>query len=264
MKRLLVSSSALIFAFACGGGGSSTPTAPSVTAPVISTPNTSVYVGQSVTFTATGGGTIRWGGDAPGVATVDQTTGRVTGVGSGNVTIWAENAGGRTTRLLRSMSSFAGNWQGNYVLQGCTQNGIFAALDSCKDQPGGKSLSMALVLTQTEDRVAGGSIAFGGLTGTTTPSSVGGDDQIRLTAAIDPLAGNPIRLAVENMVLNSPSPGNIQGSLEQVYSTTLASGTMRVFTRVANLTRTSGGPSLRPRAPRNATTLDDLLRLMNE
>jgi hypothetical protein len=83
MKRLMLAGAALSFTFACGGeGGSSTPTAPSVTAPVISTTNTSIYVGQNVTFAATGGGTIRWGGDAPSVATIDQTTGRVTGVGS--------------------------------------------------------------------------------------------------------------------------------------------------------------------------------------
>jgi hypothetical protein len=93
---------------------------------------------------------------------------------------------------------------------------------------------------------------------------VGEDGQIRLTASIDPLAGNPFRVAAENIVLNSPSAGNIQGTLEQVFSSIDASGTMRVFARVANLTRTSGGPSLRARTPIIGTTLDDLLRIMKQ
>lgn len=263
MKRLMLVVVALTLAFACGGeGGSSTPTAPSVTAPVIGTTNTSIYVGQSVTFVATGGGAMRWGGDAPSVATIDQTTGRVTGVGSGRVTIWADNAGGRTTRLLRGLPSFGGSWQGNYVTEGCTQNGIFAILNSCRDLPNGESRSMNLTFSQTDERVASGSIAFGSLTGTTSATTVSEEGQIRLTATISPLAGNPVRVVAENIVLNSPSAGNIQGSLEQVWSTTTASGTMRVFTRVANLTRTSGGPSLLAAPPANATTLEDLIRLM--
>jgi hypothetical protein len=79
---------------------------------------------------------------------------------------------------------------------------------------------------------------------------------------MSPLAGNSIRVNADNIVLNSPSAGNIQGSLEQVFSSTLASGTMRVSTRVGNLTRTSGGPSLLAAPPANATTLEDLIRLM--
>src|SRR3954462_15585040 len=92
---------ALVLGLITACGGSKAPAAPSVAAPTISTPNTTIYIGQTVQFTATGGGTITWGGDAPGVARVDAPTGRVTGVGNGRETIWAENAGGRTTRALR-------------------------------------------------------------------------------------------------------------------------------------------------------------------
>jgi hypothetical protein len=122
-----------------------------VSAPTLSTTNTSIFIGQTVQFSATGGGTIRWGGDNPQVATVDQTTGRVTGVGNGRVTIWAENEGGRTTRLLRGLPSFAGTWAGNWVVEGCTANGAFAILRTCDEFPGGGSRSLGLSLTQADD-----------------------------------------------------------------------------------------------------------------
>ena len=61
----------------------------------------------------------------------------MTGVATGRVTIWAENAGGRTTRLLRILPSYSGSWTGNWVVTGCTQNGIFTTLRLCNDFPNG-------------------------------------------------------------------------------------------------------------------------------
>ena len=49
---------ALALAAACGGGGGGGVTGPGSTAPTISTSNTVIFIGQSVTFSATGGGTI--------------------------------------------------------------------------------------------------------------------------------------------------------------------------------------------------------------
>jgi hypothetical protein len=121
---------------------------------------------------------------------------------------------------------------------------------------------MSLTFSQTEERVAAGSISFGLLTGPTTATTVREDGQIRLSASLSPLPS--VLIAVENIVLSSPSKGNIQGSLEQAYSSPDVSGTLRVFSRVANLTRISGGPTLRRPATRNATTYGDLLRLMSQ
>jgi hypothetical protein len=84
-----------------------------------------------------------------------------------------------------------------------------------------------------------------------------------MTGSLDPLPGNPVRVNIDNVVLSSSSAGSIQGSLEQVWGSTEVSGTMRVYARVANLTRTSGGPALlAPRAQQDARTLEDLIRLM--
>jgi hypothetical protein len=220
-----------------------------------------IYIGQSVQFAATGGGTMRWGGDNPQVATVDQTTGRITGVSNGRVTVWAENEGGRTTRLLRGLPSYAGSWQGNWVIDGCTANGAFAILDLCDDFRNGGSRSLGLSLTQTDDRVSGGNIVFGSLTGSTTAATIGEDGQVRMTGSLNPLTGNSIRIEVENIVLSSQSAGNIQGSLEQVWGSTDFSGTMRIYARIANLTRSSGGPALQGPPP-TGRTAQDLIRLL--
>ena len=262
-SRMLVFVLSIVLA-ACGGKGGGTPTAPSVTAPAISTSNTMVFIGQTVQFSATGGGTIRWGGDSPQVATVDQTTGRVTGVGNGRVTIWAENEGGRTTRLLRSLPSFAGGWRGNYTIQDCQSNGIFAAIAFCNTNfRQGQSLSMTLSLSQADDRITSGGVALGSITGSLTSTTIGEDGQIRLAGTLTPLPGNSIRVSIENMRLESPNAGVIQGQYEQVWSDTTLSGTARVYGRIESLTRESGGSTLRLTAPPSGSfTLEDIVRLI--
>lgn len=252
---------ALVSLVACGGG-SGGPTGPSsIGAPTLTTANTSIFIGQTVQFSATGAGTIRWGGDNPEVATIDQATGRVTGMGNGRVTIWAENEGGRTTRLLRGLPSFAGTWEGSWVIESCTATGAFAIIDTCADVPVGGSAGLGLRLTQTDDRIASGTIVFGSAPGSTTAATVGDDGQVRMTASLNPLPGNPIRVNVENLVLSSPSAGSVEGSIEQVWSGLDVDGRMRVGGRIASLTRISGGPALLAR-PRDARTLEDLIRLM--
>ena len=262
MRKLSIAL-AVVSTVACGGGSGTAP-APVVTAPAIGTSNTMIYVGQTVQFSATGGGTIRWGGDNSAVATVDQPTGRITGVGIGRVTIWAENEGGRTTRLLRGLPSFSGAWRGNYTIQDCQSNGAFAVIAFCSSNFRlGQSLSMTLNISQTEDRITTGAVALGSATGTLTTSTVGEDGQVRLAGSITPLSGNTIRISIENMRLESPNAGTITGQYEQVWADSLLSGTARVYARIETLTRESGGPTSGLIAPRQGSfTLDDLLRMV--
>jgi hypothetical protein len=223
-----------------------------------------IYVGQTVAFAAGGGGTIRWGGDNPAVATVDGPTGRITGVGIGRVTIWAENEGGRTTRLLRGLPSFAGSWRGNYTIQDCQSNGAFAIIAFCSSNfRQGQSLSMTLTISQTEDRITSGGLTLGSISGSLTTTTVGEDGQIRLAGTTSPLAGNPTRVTIENMRLESPNPGVIQGQYEQVWFSTEVSGTARIHARVETLTRESGGPTFGFTAPvEKLPTLEDFVRLV--
>lgn len=266
MKTLTLAGAALTLAFAVGcGGESSTPTtssAPAVTIPSISTSNTLISVGQSVVFAAIGGGTIRWGGDAPSVATVDRTTGRGTGVSTGRVTIWAENDGGRTTRLLRGLPSYAGVWAGNYTTQSCQQNGAFSVLDFCRNNyTAGQNLSMAMGMSQTEDRVSG-QLALGSLQGSLTSSTVAEDGEVRLTGSVAP--SGTVRLSLDNIRLESPTAGVIRGQFELVWSSTELSGTARVGARIENLTRTSGGPIVAFQAPSSTgpMTMEEMLKAL--
>ena len=199
-------------AAACSSDGGGTAPAPVIVAPTISTPNTMIYIGQSVQFSATGGGTIRWGGDAPQVATVDQTTGRVTGVGTGRVTIWAENEGGRTTRLLRGLPSYAGSWRGNYTIQDCQSIGDFAAGGFCGSFFRGQSLNTRYELSQTDDRVTG-PFALGDLTGTFNPSTVAENGQLPMTGG---LSSGGTSVTIENLRFESATPGVITGQFEQL------------------------------------------------
>lgn len=233
------------------------PTAPSVTAPTISSSNTMIFIGQSVAFAASGGGTIRWGGDNPQVATVDQTTGRVTGVGNGRVTIWAENEGGRTTRLLRGLPSYAGSWQGSYAITGCQSTGTLAAIGFCGSFFQGQVLNMQLQTSQTEDRVSG-AFAFGGNQGTLNASTVAENGILPLTGTHSSSNGS-IRL--ENARLESPSAGTISGYFDQTWTVSGASGFGILSCEVRNLTRTAGGPTLGFTAPAvENVTLEEMIR----
>jgi hypothetical protein len=216
-----------------------------------------VFIGQSVTFTATGGGTIRWGGDNPQVATIDQTTGRVTGVGNGRVTIWAENEGGRTTRLLRGLPSFAGSWQGSYALTGCQSTGDFAAIGFCGSFFQGQVLNMQLETSQTDDRVSGG-FGFGGNSGTLNASTVAENGVLPLTGTIN---SGEVTIRLDNARLESPTAGTITGGFDQTWSVSGASGFGILSCEVRNLTRTAGGPTMGFTAPSSEhVTLEEVIR----
>jgi hypothetical protein len=255
MKRLAMAA-VLIGLGACGGGGG--PAAPSAASPVITTPNTTIYIGQTVQFAATGTGTIRWGGDAPGIATVDVPTGRVTGVGSGRVTIWAENDGGRTTRLLRGMPSYAGNWTGTYAITGCQSSGDLSAIRFCSDFFSiGDVLNMGFSLSQTDDRVTG-SFSLGDVQGSLNSSTVAEAGHLPISGVA---TSNTVTITIQNARLDSPSVGTLGGNFEQSWTVSGASGSGIVSCAVRSVTRTSGGPTLRLQRPLNEPeTVEDVIR----
>ncbi len=232
---------------ACGGGSSDgsisrPPTQPTEAAPTITTPNTHVYMGQGLTFAATGTN-VRWGGDAPAVATVDATTGRVSGVGNGRVTIWAENAGGRTTRLLRGLPSFAGTWRGTYAVTRCQSSGQWrSVVEFCDEFRVGEILTVAFAMTQTDDRVTEGTFNLGDLpNGSLTPSVVSESGGLALTGNATP--DPSVTIALENVRLESAAAGTMTGLFEQVWASPGLTGTGRLDCELRGMTRTGGGPT---------------------
>jgi hypothetical protein len=257
MKKLVMAAGLAVAAVACGGGGSPAAPAPTVTAPTLTTANTTVFIGQTVQFSATGGGTIRWGGDNSAVVSVDQTTGRVTGVGNGRVTIWAENEGGRTTRLLRGMPSYAGSWQGSYALTGCQATGTMALIDFCDNFFQGQVLNMNLLTTQTDDRVSG-NFAFGGNAGVLNTSTVAENGTLPLTGII---TSEEVTIRLDNARLESATAGTITGRFDQTWAVAGASGFAILSCEIRNVTRTSGGPTFGLLAPPSpGASLEELIR----
>jgi hypothetical protein len=248
---------AVIFLVSCGGGSSSTPTSPTAAAPTITTTADMVYVGQTITFAATGQ-SVRWGGDNPGVATVDATTGSVSGVGIGRVTIWAENSAGRTTRLLRGLPSYQGSWLGSYAITGCQANGDFATIRFCTDYfTIGETLGIRLQMTQSRDQMTAGTFWLGDLQGTLAAGTVNDDGTLPLTGR---MTSDQISIGLENFRAGSPSPGTMNGHFDQVWSANGATGTGRLMCDIRDLTRTGGAPTLRPGLFEQPHSLDQAVR----
>jgi hypothetical protein len=239
MRRLLLVACLSVFVGGCGdkANAPTTPT-PTVVAPSITTSGDIIYMGQTVQMAATGTD-IRWGGDNPAVANVDAMTGRVTGTGTGRVTVWAENIGGRATRLLRGMPSFAGEWGGNYQVTECHAIGSFFSAPSlgfCASLRPGTILNMGLSMSQNGERVTG-HYALGTLTGNLDSGVVGENGVLPLTS--QPAVNGLASVRIENMRLESTQPGIITGRMELVFSQVGQPGHGRVVAELRNLTRSS-------------------------
>jgi hypothetical protein len=249
----------LVLAAACsGGGGGGGVTGPGSTAPTISTANTVIFIGQSVTFAATGGGTIRWGGDNPSVASVEATTGRVTGVGNGRVTIWAENDGGRTTRLLRGLPSYAGAWQGTYDVVQCVETGDFSGSGFCPAFTPGQGLLLQLSLAQTDAQVTGSFVFGTAVPGTWNATTVAEDGSLPATGLY---VSGDVTVRIENSRLESPSAGTVTGTFDQVWTVGGVTGSGLLRSELRTMSRTSGGPAFGLTAPSSGPmTLDEVMR----
>lgn len=253
---------------ACGGsGGGASPAAPSpaVRAITVSSSSDLLTIGTSEVFTAsaamsngsaspvTGGA---WGGDAPAVATVESSTGKVTIVGSGNVTVFVDYHGVRGTKLVRGLPGYQGAWSGSYYVTGCSQTGDFKTIDVCSGFPVNHVFPTNLTLTQNRDGVQGR--VFLGSLGADATGLIQTDGRLLITAAVQE-SGTTIETS---WTLQSTTPGRITGTLSQQWRHSGMSGEMRVNTRIRDLNRTSSVMAARavPHYPR--ASLHDLVRAL--
>lgn len=123
-----------------------------------------LYIGISETFTATAtksDGSINaviggaWSGKNSSVATVDATTGLVTIVGSGTVSISVTYDGKTGSKSIRGLPNYQGTWSGSYRFDSCSATGDFLAAGFCDTIPSGTVAPTDLVLTQVGDQVSG-------------------------------------------------------------------------------------------------------------
>jgi hypothetical protein len=255
LTGLLSVVSAFVILASCGGGG---PTAPQVTPTSITINSTSAFIvlGQTETFSATiafSNGTTQpltggaWGSDALGVASVGTTTGLVTSVNSGDVTIFVDAQGIRGTKRITIVPNYQGFWGGRYVVTSCSQTGGWAALDFCTSLfPTGADLPVAFNLTQTGGTVSGLTAIGGFVSNLFTTVAVAGGGLVFQAAYQEPTGG-----IAQAWQLNQTTPGLLTGTVVQTWSDTSLLGQMVVGATLLTVTKSSAQPlSMLSQSPR--------------
>jgi hypothetical protein len=246
MTTLLKNCSLLGLAVAVACGGSSPPIAPAPSLTNITVNGSDLLlIGQSETFTALGNTgapvtTAWWGTDAPTVVTVEGYTGRITAVGTGTATIFADLGGIRGTKTIRTVPDFTGYWSGLYEQTGCEATGDRAGLRGCPDSEYDFYISeMKMRLTQDRDTVSGTFSLGGGRPETPLVSGRASPDG---TLTFTGTAGDSVvNVELQNVRFEVPRKGEMMtGTFELLYSssTSIRSGTLRVFAKL----RTMQGP----------------------
>jgi hypothetical protein len=235
----------LVCLAACGGssGGGNTAPTPTVQGITVSSSSDLIFIGASETFTATAsmsnGGSqpissgASWGSDATGVATAD-SSGKVTGVGSGMATIFVDYQGRRGTKLIRGLPNYQGAWSGSYAITNCSQTGDFSRINFCSSFGVNRVLPTNLTLTQDRDRVQGR--FFLGTLGGDATGPVQGNGQLLLTGAVQ----DPAATIETSWSVTSLTSGRINGSLSFIWRSPGLTGDARVNADIRDLNRTSG------------------------
>jgi hypothetical protein len=83
------------------------------------------------------------------------SSGKVTGVGSGQATVTVTYDTVRATRTIRVVPDYQGSWTGDYTVLSCSDSGSFHSEDWCKAALRDAIIHVTLVLTQTRDAVTG-------------------------------------------------------------------------------------------------------------
>jgi hypothetical protein len=261
---LLVSSA---FVSACSGGGDSPTTpAPTTQSITVSGPDR-VLIGATETFTATASmsdGSSRavtsgWAGDAPSVVTVDPSTGRVTGVGSGMVTVYVIHEGRQGAKVVRGLPNFQGVWSGSYAVRSCSQSGQVASANLCGDLfTVNRVLPTNLNVTQDSDRVDGRFFL----------GTIGGDISGPIQTDGRYLATGVIRdgswTVESSWTMESQTAGRITGGFSLLWRFAGASGDARVVADIRDLNRTTSlGGGIETPALSGPRDLPDLLRALS-
>lgn len=259
MKRIVFISLAVCILFTACKKGPTTPTTPSPTAQgiIVNSSSDMLYIGISETFTATvtmSDGTSKavtagvWGGDNPSVATVEGTTGRVTIVGSGMVTIFVDYGGKRGTKLIRGLPNYQGTWSGSYYIVSCSNSGYFSSSGFCNTFSVNLVFPTDLNLIQNRDAVQG--TFYLGTLSAPASGPIQTDGTLLLAGAVQ---SGIITIDV-SWSLQSTIPGRCTGSLSQLWRAAGYSGDGRIAANIRDLNRTSnlplgfvrGAPLLRP------------------
>jgi len=260
IEMLTVATTAILIAMAACKSTPTTPTVPKTpTAQSITVTSSSdmLYIGISEIFTATvtmSDGTSKpltggvWSTDTPNVASVESSTGKVTIVGSGMANIIVDYQGREGVKLIRGLPNYQGSWSGSYVTVSCSDSGDPGLSCSSFHPPTGNVFLTKLDLVQDQDRVTGNF--------TNNPSGpfpryadaigqIQTDGKLLLTGTIP---DGIISIQV-SWTMGSTIPGQITGSLIEIYSETGTSVYVRFTGNIQDLNR-AGNAGLGISVPR--------------
>jgi hypothetical protein len=249
--------SAFVVLASCGGGG---PNKPTVTPTSITVNSTGAFLvlGQTETFTATiafSNGTTQavtggtWGSDATTVATVGATTGLVTSVRSGDVTIFVDAQGIRGSKRITVVPAYQGIWSGRYVVNSCTQTGGFVTANLCATALAvGADLPVAFNLTQTGGNITGQTALGTIVSNQFTTVAVAGGGLVFQALAV--FGSTQISQAWQ---VNQAVAGQMTGTVVQTWTDPSVGGQMVVGATLLTVTKSSAQPlSLRSEGPRGS------------
>lgn len=260
---VLCVSAAMATLASCGGGGGGTPTAPLAT-PVsitITSTGTHLFLGRTETFTATlvmSNGTSQpltsglWSSDATPVATVVGTSGVVTSVSSGDVTIAVDGQGLRGTKRITVVPDYRGIWFGNYIVNSCAQTLEFIAANLCGEFTVGRSLPISFNLDQTATSVTGRT-AIGQLISaffTVLAAPTGG-----LTFPVSAAIGTT--MIAQAWDIRITTVGRIDGTFVQTWTDSITTGNLVVGSTLQDVIIPGDGIAAMPTA-RSARTLREV------
>jgi hypothetical protein len=229
----------LVMVAACGDSSPAKVTAPSVTSITVSGIDL-LLVGQSETLTAAGSDgapvtTARWGTDTPDVVSVESYTGRITAVGAGTATVFADLNGVRGTKSVRTLPNFNGVWTGTVHESGCEATGDWAHLGSCPDSPYDLwTGTIEIELTQDLDTISGRLNLFGAREGANVSGTISPDGTLSFTGAKN---GPVVNVEYTNVRFTLAKEGKMTGTFEQVYSDPkkIRSGTWKEFVKLGDM-----------------------------
>ena len=253
---------------ACKGSTTPAPPAVTVTSITVTSASTMLKVGQTETFTATcnmSNGTQQaatgtWSSDAGGVAQVN-ASGLVTIMGAGNANIVMTQSGKTGSKGIRGVPDYQGTWgQGTYRVDSCTNTSDWATMNFCGEWPVGTLLPITLTMTQTTD-IVNCNVLLGGLAFTAASSTITTNGQLTLVGVIT-IDTTSINVTI---VLQQTTPGQLTGTLVQLWTDTTLLGYGQYNCSINSLARTSPVPNeaaIYRMAPPKGATWRDLLKAL--
>jgi hypothetical protein len=201
----------------------------------LKTQETTTFIGTAMHTRAGSVPVTQWSSDAPQVATVESSSGKVTGVTAGKATVIAEHDAQRDTKLVHVVPNFQGGWVGDYLITACTDSGDFKAEGFCQGFAVNTDLAIMASLTQNGD-AAQGTLTFG-----TLPATVLGtvDDANALMFADATITIETLTIKIVSAKFTVAGADRLGGTFRATWSDRTATGSGEFDGRLNTVVRIS-------------------------